>query len=142
MENGIIIPESVVILYYTQETSAMCFNQWIPANDFFSRYEIGLIRHPAHRFADCSALIKATNSATSTTMRIATLQFSPVLGHVEENIALADSLLSSSSPSLHHGLDLLVLPELAFTGLHHHHSPSNPHSHISPQATTIPPSNP
>lgn len=54
----------------------------------------------------------------SNTMRIATLQFSPTLGHVEENIALADSLLSSSFPSLH-DLDLLVLPELAFTGYNH-----------------------
>lgn len=48
-------------------------------------------------------------------MRIATLQFSPNLGCVDENIARADSLLSSSSASLH-SLDLLVLPELAFTG--------------------------
>ncbi|KAI4177781.1 MAG: hypothetical protein LQ343_000245 [Gyalolechia ehrenbergii] len=51
-------------------------------------------------------------------MRIATLQFSPKLGRVEENIARADSLLSSSSSSLHN-LDLLVLPELAFTGYNH-----------------------
>ena len=45
-------------------------------------------------------------------MRIATLQFSPSLGAVEYNISRADALLTSiASP-----LDLLVLPELAFTG--------------------------
>lgn len=48
-------------------------------------------------------------------MKIATLQFAPQLGLVKENIAHADSLLSSSSTSLH-DIDLLVLPELAFTG--------------------------
>ncbi|KAL8736832.1 MAG: hypothetical protein Q9181_002296 [Wetmoreana brouardii] len=48
-------------------------------------------------------------------MRIATLQLAPKLGRVEENIARADFLLSSSSASLD-SLDLLVLPELAFTG--------------------------
>ncbi|KAL9042974.1 MAG: hypothetical protein Q9180_000205 [Flavoplaca navasiana] len=48
-------------------------------------------------------------------MKIATLQFSPQVGLVNENIARADSLLSSSSTSLH-DIDLLVLPELAFTG--------------------------
>ncbi|KAL8667625.1 MAG: hypothetical protein Q9202_000480 [Teloschistes flavicans] len=48
-------------------------------------------------------------------MRIATLQFAPQLGRVDENIARADSLLVSSATPLNH-LDLLVLPELAFTG--------------------------
>ncbi|KAI4108684.1 MAG: hypothetical protein LQ339_002200 [Xanthoria mediterranea] len=51
-------------------------------------------------------------------MKIATLQFSPQLGLVDENIARADSILSSCSSSLH-DLDLLVLPELAFTGYNH-----------------------
>nr|POE65095.1 protein n-terminal amidase [Quercus suber] len=44
-------------------------------------------------------------------MKIATLQFAPVLGRVEENIATATSFLDFSRP-----IDLLVLPELAFTG--------------------------
>ncbi|KAL8700943.1 MAG: hypothetical protein Q9201_005181 [Fulgogasparrea decipioides] len=48
-------------------------------------------------------------------MRIATLQLASKLGCVDENIARADSLLSSSSASLD-GLDILVLPELVFTG--------------------------
>ncbi|KAL8861406.1 MAG: hypothetical protein Q9178_002279 [Gyalolechia marmorata] len=51
-------------------------------------------------------------------MKIATLQFSPKLGQVNENIAHADAILSSSSTSLH-DIDLLVLPELAFTGYNH-----------------------
>ncbi|KAL8913426.1 MAG: hypothetical protein Q9171_001719, partial [Xanthocarpia ochracea] len=50
-------------------------------------------------------------------MKIATLQFSPKLGQVNENIAHADAILSSSSTSLH-DIDLLVLPELAFTETH------------------------
>ncbi|KAL8922881.1 MAG: hypothetical protein Q9172_003387 [Xanthocarpia lactea] len=48
-------------------------------------------------------------------MKIATLQFAPKLGQVNENIAHADAILSSSSTSLH-DIHLLVLPELAFTG--------------------------
>ncbi|KAI9870496.1 MAG: Carbon-nitrogen hydrolase [Pleopsidium flavum] len=48
-------------------------------------------------------------------MRIACLQFNPSLGHVQRNIERADSILSAS-PSKLQNLDLLVLPELAFTG--------------------------
>ncbi|KAL8640317.1 MAG: hypothetical protein Q9228_002747, partial [Teloschistes exilis] len=51
-------------------------------------------------------------------MRIATLQFAPKLGCVEENVARADSLLASSTAPLEN-LDLLVLPELTFTGYNH-----------------------
>jgi protein N-terminal amidase len=47
-------------------------------------------------------------------MRIACLQFAPQLGKVKENVARADALLSISSPQ---SLDILVLPELAFTGI-------------------------
>ncbi|TKA80000.1 hypothetical protein B0A55_02083 [Friedmanniomyces simplex] len=46
-------------------------------------------------------------------MRIATLQFAPTLGAVDSNIQLANSLLETSRPTRP---DLLVLPELAFTG--------------------------
>ncbi|KAL8710944.1 MAG: hypothetical protein Q9220_004543 [cf. Caloplaca sp. 1 TL-2023] len=51
-------------------------------------------------------------------MRIATLQFSPELGLVDDNIEKANSILSSAPHSLRN-LDLLVLPELAFTGYNH-----------------------
>ncbi|KAL8671834.1 MAG: hypothetical protein Q9168_003674 [Polycauliona sp. 1 TL-2023] len=51
-------------------------------------------------------------------MRIATLQFSPRIGHVDDNIARADLILSSSSSRVQ-DIDLLVLPELAFTGYNH-----------------------
>nr|POE76206.1 protein n-terminal amidase [Quercus suber] len=44
-------------------------------------------------------------------MKIGTLQFSPLLGQVETNITTANSLLESAQT-----IDLLVLPELAFTG--------------------------
>ena len=48
-------------------------------------------------------------------MRIACLQFSPQLGKVEENIARANGLLSQASNSIP-PIDILVLPELAFSG--------------------------
>ena len=76
-------------------------------------------------------------------MRIACLQFDPELGRLPENIARANVLLEAASPQ---NLDLLVLPELAFTG------PSSPRPHpssqpmfsplTSKQATTTPPSPP
>jgi len=46
-------------------------------------------------------------------MRIACLQFSPVLGDIDNNLNRADAVLSRANPK---DLDLLVLPELAFTG--------------------------
>ncbi|MCJ1322656.1 hypothetical protein MMC15_008005 [Xylographa vitiligo] len=46
-------------------------------------------------------------------MHIAVLQFAPALGQVERNMARADELLAAAPTD---GLDLLVLPELAFTG--------------------------
>ncbi|KAL8951045.1 MAG: hypothetical protein Q9222_002959 [Ikaeria aurantiellina] len=52
-------------------------------------------------------------------MRIATLQFSPKLGLVTDNIEKADSILSRTTEETLRNLDLLVLPELAFTGYNH-----------------------
>lgn len=46
-------------------------------------------------------------------MRIACLQFSPQVGEVEKNIARADAVLDRADPQ---DLDLLVLPEMAFSG--------------------------
>ncbi|KAF7552395.1 hypothetical protein G7Z17_g4359 [Cylindrodendrum hubeiense] len=46
-------------------------------------------------------------------MRIACLQFAPQVGDVENNLNRADSVLSKANPE---DLDLLVLPELAFSG--------------------------
>lgn len=47
-------------------------------------------------------------------MRIACLQFAPQVGDVDNNLNRADSVLSKANPD---DLDLLVLPELAFTGM-------------------------
>jgi protein N-terminal amidase len=47
-------------------------------------------------------------------MKVATLQLDSKIRNVEHNIATADAILSSSPPPA--DLDLLVLPELAFTG--------------------------
>ena len=46
-------------------------------------------------------------------MRIACLQFSPELGKTAENVANANAILEAAAPQ---DIDLLVLPELAFTG--------------------------
>lgn len=46
-------------------------------------------------------------------MRIACLQFAPQVGDVDNNLNRADAVLSRANPE---DLDLLVLPELAFTG--------------------------
>lgn len=50
-------------------------------------------------------------------MRLATLQFSPVLGDVDASIRRADELLRRDAALLV-GTGLLVLPELAFTGVY------------------------
>ena len=47
-------------------------------------------------------------------MRIGCLQFAPQVGDVDNNISRADAVLSRAVPE---NLDLLVLPELAFTGM-------------------------
>lgn len=50
-------------------------------------------------------------------MKVATLQFSPRLGEVAANFSRAESLLMREErEGLLDELDLLVLPELAFTG--------------------------
>jgi protein N-terminal amidase len=46
-------------------------------------------------------------------MRIACLQFAPLVGDVENNISRADAILEKTNPK---DLDLLVLPEMAFSG--------------------------
>ncbi|KAK2594906.1 hypothetical protein QQS21_007354 [Conoideocrella luteorostrata] len=46
-------------------------------------------------------------------MRIACLQFAPQVGDVDNNLNRADAILSRADPE---ALDLLVLPELAFSG--------------------------
>ncbi len=46
-------------------------------------------------------------------MRIACLQFAPLVGDIETNINRADAILGKANPK---DLDLLVLPEMAFSG--------------------------
>lgn len=46
-------------------------------------------------------------------MRIACLQFAPVVGDIDNNLSRADAVLSRARPE---HLDLMVLPELAFSG--------------------------
>lgn len=48
-------------------------------------------------------------------MKIGCLQFAPQVGDVDNNLSRADKILSQANPE---GLDLLVLPELAFSGMY------------------------
>lgn len=49
-------------------------------------------------------------------MRIACLQFAPQVGDVNNNLNRADAVLAKANPEDFEDLDLIVLPELAFTG--------------------------
>jgi protein N-terminal amidase len=49
-------------------------------------------------------------------MRIGCLQFAPQVGDVSGNIARAEVVLSKADPADLDSLDLLVLPEMAFSG--------------------------
>ena len=49
-------------------------------------------------------------------MRIGCLQFAPKVGDVSNNITRAETVLSRADPIDRENLDLLVLPEMAFSG--------------------------
>lgn len=49
-------------------------------------------------------------------MRIGCLQFSPQVGDVSNNLNRADAVLSRADPMELDSLDLLVLPEMSFSG--------------------------
>jgi predicted amidohydrolase len=50
-------------------------------------------------------------------MRIACAQFSPQVGDIDNNLNRADAVLNKAKPEQLENLDLLILPELAFTGM-------------------------
>lgn len=49
-------------------------------------------------------------------MRIGCLQFAPQVGDVQNNLSLAEDVLGKLEPQELENLDLLVLPEMAFSG--------------------------
>jgi predicted amidohydrolase len=53
---------------------------------------------------------------TAVNMRIGCLQFAPQVGHVSNNITRAEAVLSKADQNELDNLDLLVLPEMAFSG--------------------------
>jgi len=53
-------------------------------------------------------------------MKIACLQFAPQVGDIDNNLNRADAVLSRANVEDLLGLDLLVLPELAFSGAYPH----------------------
>lgn len=50
-------------------------------------------------------------------MRIGCLQFAPLVGDLDNNLNRADSVLARADQDNIDSLDLLVLPELAFSGM-------------------------
>lgn len=50
-------------------------------------------------------------------MRIGCLQFAPQVGDVDNNLNRADSVLAKANQDDLDSLDVLILPELAFTGM-------------------------
>ena len=50
-------------------------------------------------------------------MKIACLQFAPQVGDVDNNLNRADAVLNKATAEDLDGIDLLVLPELAFSGM-------------------------
>jgi predicted amidohydrolase len=50
-------------------------------------------------------------------MRIACLQFAPQVGDVSNNMARAEAVLSKADSDDLENLDLMVLPEMAFSGM-------------------------
>lgn len=62
-------------------------------------------------------------------MRLALLQFNPEIGKRTQNIARTNSLLQAVSPQ---DVDLLVLPELAFTGTLYSPQPSSCFPNVVP----------
>lgn len=50
-------------------------------------------------------------------MRIACLQFSPQVGDTDNNLNRGDAVLNKAKPEELEALDLLVLPEMAFSGM-------------------------
>lgn len=53
-------------------------------------------------------------------MRIGCLQFAPQVGDVDGNLSRADAALSRADPDDLDSLDLLVVPEMAFSGMLQH----------------------
>jgi predicted amidohydrolase len=50
-------------------------------------------------------------------MRIACLQFSPQVGDTDNNLNRGDAVLNKAKPEQLDNLDLIVLPEMAFSGM-------------------------
>ncbi|KAF8539245.1 carbon-nitrogen hydrolase [Trichophaea hybrida] len=64
-------------------------------------------------------------------MRVACLQFNPHLGNLAHNLKRAEAIISKANPK---DLDLLILPEMAFTG-YNFKSLQEIQSHLEPTAT-------
>lgn len=70
-----------------------------------------------HPLPCCSkSVVVAQQPQKSITMRIGCLQFAPQVGDVDNNLNRADSVLNRADPRDLDDLDLLVLPEMAFSG--------------------------
>lgn len=73
-------------------------------------------------------------------MKIACLQLAPQVGDIDNNLNRADAVLSRANVEDLLGLDLLVLPELAFSGTYPPYHVQT--KSLTSQATTSTPSGP
>lgn len=69
-------------------------------------------------------------------MRVGCLQFAPRIGKVGENIRKADELLEEAGESCS-SLDLLVLSEMAFSGMEHFSFYVNLHGTLTKRDTRL-----
>src|SRR5947207_654158 len=85
---------------------------------------------------DQSSSDRPPSPSDSTKLRFALLQFSPQVGAFNANVAAADALLFGPNGVQPGEIDLLVLPEMAFSGnfppsltrMHHRHLNSHFHN--------------
>lgn len=83
------------------------------------RFRLPIIRQQLV-YRKAFAAIDPTKLHSLFTMRIATLQFAPKVGEVDQNIKRADALLRQAQENGGlRGLDILILPEMAFSGYNH-----------------------
>ncbi|KAL2278089.1 hypothetical protein FJTKL_14915 [Diaporthe vaccinii] len=66
--------------------------------------------------APSSPGLKTRGDRKKASMRIGCLQFAPQVGDVDNNLNRADAVLSKANPDDLDSLDLLVVPEMAFSG--------------------------
>jgi protein N-terminal amidase len=103
--------------WWSWHLQASLVPRWKQASTSTNQETNDILQHNQHpRFSDNRphSLNVRLSLSTNAKMKIATLQLDSKIRNVDHNIATADRILLSTPPPP--DLDLLVLPELAFTG--------------------------